>query len=105
MPSVSVKVVLSDRKEILKWQIHPVIDKNLSLYDFYRSLATGQISPEVFINKDYHDFLLKAKVGHSIKGEFVNVNIQCEINEILQTFGNFVLFELQIPEDYQPSLQ
>jgi len=23
MPSVSVKVILSDRKEILNWQIHP----------------------------------------------------------------------------------
>ena len=27
------------------------------------------------------------------------------MNEILQTFGNFVLFELQIPEDYQPPIQ
>src|SRR3954471_20730068 len=96
MPSVSVKVILSDRKEILKWQIHPVI-QNSSLYDFFRSLATGQVSPEVFINKDYHNFLLKAKVGSSIKGEFVNINIQCDLNEILQIFGKFVLFELQIP--------
>ncbi|GBC37115.2 hypothetical protein GLOIN_2v1779246 [Rhizophagus irregularis DAOM 181602=DAOM 197198] len=65
MPSVSVKVTLSSRKEILRWQIHLVIE-NPSL-------------------------------------EFVDVNIQCELNEILQTFGNFILFELQIPEDYQPS--
>jgi hypothetical protein len=51
-------------------------------------------------------FLLKTKVGYSIKGEFVNVNIQCKLNnEILQIFRNFVLFELQIPEDYQPPLQ
>src|SRR3954449_2864858 len=50
-------------------------------------------------------FLLKAKVGSSIKGEFVNVNIQCELKEILQIFGNFVLFELQIPEEYQLPLQ
>lgn len=27
------------------------------------------------------------------------------MNEILQQFGNFVLFELQIPEDYQPPIQ
>ena len=99
MPSISVKVVLSDRKEILRWQIHPVAG-NPSLHEFFRLLATGEISPEVFINKDYHDFLLKAKVGNSLKDEFVNVNIQCELNEISQTFGNFVLFELQIPEDY-----
>ena len=104
MPSVSVKVILSDRKEVLKWQIHPVIE-NPSLYDFFCLLATGQILPEVFINKDYHSFLLKAKVENSTKGEFVNVNIQCELNEILWTFGNFVLFELQIPEDYQPPLR
>ncbi|CAB4481137.1 hypothetical protein RhiirA5_407137 [Rhizophagus irregularis] len=78
MPSVSVKVTLSSRKEILRWQIHLVIE-NPSLYDFF------------------------PKVGNSIKGEFVDVNIQCELNEILQTFGNFILFELQIPEDYQPS--
>ncbi|PKK58506.1 hypothetical protein RhiirC2_796187 [Rhizophagus irregularis] len=78
MPSVSVKVILSSRKEILRWQIHLVIE-NSSLYDFF------------------------PKVGNLIKGEFIDVNIQCELNEILQTFGNFILFELQIPEDYQPS--
>uniref|UniRef100_U9SKV1 Uncharacterized protein n=1 Tax=Rhizophagus irregularis (strain DAOM 181602 / DAOM 197198 / MUCL 43194) TaxID=747089 RepID=U9SKV1_RHIID len=89
MPSVSVKVTLSSRKEILRWQIHLVIE-NPSLYDFFRSLASGQISSGT-------------KVGNSIKREFVDVNIQCELNEILQTFGNFILFELQIPEDYQPS--
>ena len=88
MPSVSVKVVLSDRKEILNWQIHPV-SGNPSLYEFFRLLSIGEISPEVFINKNYHDFLLKAKVGNSLKDEFVNVNIQCELNEILQSFGNF----------------
>ncbi|RIA89165.1 hypothetical protein C1645_825250 [Glomus cerebriforme] len=60
---------------------------------------------KVFINKDYLDFLLKAKVRSSLKGEFVNVNIQCELNKILQAFGNFILFELQISEDYQPPLQ
>lgn len=64
---------------------------------------TNLIRKFLSINKDYHDFLLKAKVGNSIKREFVDVNIQCELNEILQTFGNFILFELQIPEDYQPS--
>ena len=104
MPSVSVKVVLSDRKEILNWQIHPVSD-NPSLYEFFRLLSIGEILPEVFINKNYHDFLLKAKVGNSLKDEFVNVNIQCELNEILQKFGSFVLFELQIPEDYQLPIQ
>src|ERR1700722_16857078 len=104
MPSVSVKVVLSDRKEVLKWQIHPVI-RNPSLHEFYCSLANGQVSPEVFINKDYQDFLLKAKIGNSIKGDFFDVNIQCVLNEISQNFGNFILFELQIPEDCQPPLQ
>jgi hypothetical protein len=99
MPSVSVKVVLSDRKEILNWQIHPVAD-NPSLYEFFHLLAIGQISPEVSINKDYQSFLLKAKIGSSLKGEFVDVNIQCELNEILQSFRNFVLFELQISENY-----
>src|SRR3954453_2241532 len=101
MPSVSIKVILSSKKEILKWQIHCVI-KNPSMYNFFCFLTTRQISSEVFINKDYYDFLLKAKVGNSIKEEFVDFNIQCELNEILQTFGKFVLFELQIPEDYQP---
>ncbi|CAG8554670.1 14091_t:CDS:2 [Racocetra fulgida] len=104
MPFVSVKVVLSDRKEILNWQIYPVIG-NPSLYEFFRLLATGKISPEVFINNNYHDFVLKAKVGISLKDEFVNINIQYNLNEILQIFGNFVLFELLIPEDYQPLIQ
>jgi hypothetical protein len=99
MPSASVKVVLSDRKELLNWQIHPVVG-NPSLYEFFHLLATGKISPEVFIDRNYHDFPLKAKIGSSLKDEFVNVNIQCELSEILQSFGNFVLFELQIPEDY-----
>jgi hypothetical protein len=58
-----------------------------------------------FIDKNYHNFLLKAKVETSLKDDFVNINIQCELNKILQTFGNFVLFELQIPEDYQPLIQ
>ena len=71
MPSVSVKVILSDRKEVLKWEIHPVIGNPL-LCEFFHLLATGQISPEVFIDKNYHEFLLKAKVGNSLKGEFVN---------------------------------
>jgi hypothetical protein len=44
-------------------------------------------------------------VGHSLRDEFVNVNIQCELNEILQTFRKFVLFELQISEDYYPPIQ
>ncbi|CAB5350750.1 unnamed protein product [Rhizophagus irregularis] len=101
MPSISVKVILSNRKEVLKWQIHPIIG-NPSLSEFFHSLAIGQISPEVFINKDYQSFLLKAKIGNSLKDEFVDVNVQCELNEISQNFGNFVLFELQIPEDYQP---
>ncbi|CAB4431161.1 unnamed protein product [Rhizophagus irregularis] len=104
MPSISVKVVLSDRKKLLKWQIHPVIG-NPSLCEFFHSLAIGQVSPEVFINKDYHEFLLKTKVGDSVKGEFFDVNIQCKFNEIAQNFGNFFLFELQIPEDYQLPLQ
>ncbi|CAB5374251.1 unnamed protein product [Rhizophagus irregularis] len=104
MPSISVKVILSNRKEVLKWQIHPIIG-NPSLSEFFHSLAIGQISPEVFINKDYQSFLLKAKIGNSLKDEFVDVNVQCELNEISQNFGNFVLFELQIPEDYQPVLQ
>lgn len=47
MPSVSVKVTLSSRKEILRWQIHLVIE-NPSLYDFFRSLASGQISSGSF---------------------------------------------------------
>ena len=55
MPSASVKVILSSRKEVLKWQIHPVIG-NPSLSEFFRLLATGQISPEVFINIDYQNF-------------------------------------------------
>ena len=101
---ISVKVILSDRKEILNWQIHPIVD-NPSLCEFFRLLVSKEISPEVFINKNYHDFLLKAKVGHSLKDEFVNVNIQYELNEILQTFENFVLFELQISEHYQPPIQ
>jgi len=104
MPSVSIKVILSDRKEILNWQIHPV-NENPSLNEFFHLLATGQISPEVFIDKDYHNFILKAKVGSSLKGEFVSINIHCKLNEILQSFGNFVLFELQLPEDYQLPIQ
>ncbi|CAG8531760.1 17157_t:CDS:2, partial [Dentiscutata erythropus] len=104
MPSVSVKVVLSDRKEILNWQIHPVIG-NPSLCKFFHLLATGEISPEVFINNNYHDFVLRVKVGNLLKDEFINVNIQYNLNEILQTIGNFVLFELLIPEDYQPPIQ
>ena len=51
MPSVSVKVVLSDRKEVLKWQIHPVTG-NPSLSEYFHLLANGLISPEIFINKD-----------------------------------------------------
>lgn len=31
--------------------------------NFFHSLAIGQVSPEAFINKDYHKFLLKTKVG------------------------------------------
>ncbi|RIA84335.1 hypothetical protein C1645_832418 [Glomus cerebriforme] len=89
MSSVSIKVILSDRKEVLKWQIHPVT-KNISLYNFFCLLVTGKISPEVFINKDYLDFLLKVKVKNSLKREFVNVNIQCELNEILQDLVTWI---------------
>ncbi|GES98577.1 hypothetical protein GLOIN_2v1779246 [Rhizophagus clarus] len=92
MPSISVKVILSNRKEVLRWQIHPIIE-NPSLSEFFHSLAIGQILPEVFINKDYQNFLLKAKIGNSLKDEFVDVNVQCELNEISQNFGNFVIFE------------
>jgi len=46
-------------------------------------LAIRQILSEVFINKDYQDFLLKAKIGSFLKDEFVDVNIQCELNEVL----------------------
>ncbi|PKB93747.1 hypothetical protein RhiirA5_440427 [Rhizophagus irregularis] len=38
MPSVSIMIILSDRKELLKWQIHPII-RNLSLCEFFYSLA------------------------------------------------------------------
>ncbi|GES77225.1 hypothetical protein GLOIN_2v1779246 [Rhizophagus clarus] len=89
MPSISVKVILNNRKEVLRWQIHPIIG-NPSLSEFFHSLAIGQISPEVFINKDYQNFLLKVKIGNSLKDEFVDINVQCELNEISQNFGNFV---------------
>ncbi|PKC67126.1 hypothetical protein RhiirA1_458799 [Rhizophagus irregularis] len=38
MPSLSIMIILSDRKELLKWQIHPII-RNLSLCEFFYSLA------------------------------------------------------------------
>jgi len=82
MPSISIKVVLSDRKGIHNWQIHPV-SNNLSLYEFLCLLSIGKILPKVFINKNYLDFLLKAKVRNLLKDEFVNINIQCELNKIL----------------------
>jgi hypothetical protein len=44
MLSINVKVVLSNRKEIFNWQIHPVTG-NLSLSEFFCLLATGKISP------------------------------------------------------------
>ena len=100
MPSASIKVILSNKKKIVKWQIHPVIG-NPSLSRFFYLLANEEISPKLFINKDYQEFLLKVKIGSSLKDDFVDVNIQCELNEVLQLFGNFIIFELLIPEDNQ----
>jgi hypothetical protein len=92
-------------EKVLNRQIHPIAG-NPSLCEFFRLLATGEISPEIFINNNYHDFLLKAKVGNSLKDEFVNVNIQCELNEILQTFGNlfYLNYKYQKTIKYQPPI-
>ena len=99
MPSISVKVILSNKKEILNWQIY-FITSNFLLYEFFHLLVTEEILLKVFINKNYYTFLLKAKVKYLLKDEFVNINIQYKLNKILQTFGNFILFELQILKNY-----
>ncbi|GES80328.1 hypothetical protein GLOIN_2v1779246 [Rhizophagus clarus] len=97
MPSISIKVILSNRKEVLRWQIHPIIGNPL-LSEFFHSLVIGQILLEVFINKDYQNFLLKAKIGNSLKDEFVDVNVQYAFKVLISNSIQLSLPSFNLPK-------